>query len=231
MNNIFSMEKVTIKDLVDFKRKSDRAKKTLAFKIKNRKAKPKGDGDGGNWWSTSLSAIGNVFKTGDITILNDKINDLHNRYNSSDSKLTKLQYAQNIEVLQSMLEYNFDQIRPEQEFTSVKSIYEQKMIEISGFPVQAWPTTVFSFKENGEIFIGSVWFVTNKDPFKDSELGMYAEMLYRFLSKWYSSKFKVNPSYCIAVEPKRGTHVDYKMIEDGKVISILDKTLLEIKNM
>lgn len=188
------MEKVTIKDLVDFKRKSDRAKKSFAFKIETRKAKPKDDGSGGNWWSPSLSAIGNTFKTGDTTFLNDKTDDLHNRYNSVDSKLTKLQYIHNIEVLQSMLEYNFEEIRPEQEFFSVKSIYEQKIIEISGFPVQAWPTSVFSFRENDEIYIGSVWFVTNKDPFKDSELGMYAEMLYRFLSKWYSPKFKVNPS-------------------------------------
>ncbi|WP_437372115.1 hypothetical protein [Maribacter litoralis] len=225
------MEKVTVKDLVDFKRKSDRAKKTFAQKIKTREVKPKGDGGGGNWWSTSLSAIGNTFKTGDKDEISKKIEDLNDRYNSTDVKLTKMQYTQNIEVLQSMLDYDFEQIRPEQEFSSVKSIYEQKMIEISGFPVQAWPTSVFSFKENDEIYIGSVWFVTNKYPFKDSELGMYAEMLYRFLSKWYSTKFKVNPSYCIAVEPKRGAQVNYKMIEDGKVISILDKTLLEIKNM
>ncbi len=225
------MEKVTIKDLVDFNRKSDRGKKSFAYKIKTRELKPKGEGSGGNWWSTSLSAIGNVYKSGNTNLLNEKIEDLNIRSNITDNKLAKLQYTQNIEVLQSMLEYDFKQIRPTQEFTLVKSIYEQKMIEIYGFPVQAWPTSVFSFKENDKTYVGSVWFVTNKDPFKDSELGMYAEILYRFLSKWYTPKFEVNPSYCVAVEPKRGTHVNYKMIQDGGVISILDKTLLKIKNM
>ena len=225
------MEKVTVKDLVDFKRKSDRAKKTFAQRIKTREAKPKGDGGGGNWWSTSLSAIGNTFKTGDKDEISKKIENLNDRYNSTDVKLTKMQYAQNIEILQSMLDYDFELIRPKEGFTQVKSIYEQKMIEISGFPIQAWPTSVFSFEKDSEKYIGAVWFITNKEPFKNSELGMFAEILYRYLSKWYSSKFTIDPSFCIALEPKRGTHVTCKMIEDGDVVSILDKTISEIKSL
>lgn len=224
------MEKVSVKDLVDFKRKSDRSKKTFAYKLKTRETKPRGDG-GGNWWSTSLSAIGNTFKSGDTTILEGKIEDLQKRHNTSDNKLAKLQYIQNIDVLHSMLDYDFDQIRPNHEFTPVKSIYEQKIIEVYGLPVQAWPTSVFSFRENGTNQIGAIWFVTNKDPFNNAELGMFAEMLYRYLCERHSHNFNVSPDFCIALEPKRGFHVSFKMIEDGDVVSILDKTIIEIKSL
>lgn len=225
------MEKVTVKDLVDFKRKSDRAKKTFAQKIKTREAKVKAKDEGGNWWTTSLSAIGNTYKNGDKDEIRKKIEDLNNRYNSTDVKLTKMQYTQNIEVLQSMLDYDFELIRPKEGFAQVKSIYEQKTFEINGFPIQAWPTSVFSFEKDSEKYIGAVWFITNKESFKNSELGMFAEMLYRYLSKWYSSKFTVEPAFCIALEPKRGAHVTYKMIEDGDIVSILDKSINEIKSL
>jgi hypothetical protein len=60
------MEKITVKELVEFNRKSsDKAKKNFANKLKTRPAKQKKSDDkdgGGDYWVTSTSCIYNVIK-------------------------------------------------------------------------------------------------------------------------------------------------------------------------
>ena len=93
------MEKIRIKELIEFKRKStDKSKKNYAFNLKNRKITEKKKEDkntGGNYWVQSISCIQNVFKFDDTKYYDIKIKDVASKIEGSENERTKNRYVQN----------------------------------------------------------------------------------------------------------------------------------------
>ena len=176
------MEKITIKNLIDFRRKSERSKKTFAYNLKLEKKSDDSLG-GGDYWISCLSSISNVFKYGEIDYLRNKIDLLKEKIDVSNDKRIKIQFQRNIDILFGFEDFDFKTIRPKADLKFLKKPNDKALIDIKGYPVQAKPHHVFSFSKKGSDEIGAVWFIAKLDGYKKSELGMFADILYRYLEK------------------------------------------------
>ena len=224
------MEKVTIKNLIDFQRKTDRTKKTFVNNLKREKNSVDMSG-GGDYWRSCLSAISNTFRYDNPDLLDEKIELLREKIKYSEIKRIKEQFQRNIDILSNFEDFDFEHIKPKADLTFHKQPKIKSIIDINGFPVEVKPSHVFSFSDNKSDEIGAVWFVAKLDGYKKRELGMFADILYRYLNEHFSNDYFVNPFYCIAVDVFKGQEVRYTKIQKGKIPILLDSTLEEIKNI
>jgi hypothetical protein len=104
----------------------------------------------------------------------------------------------------------------------------QTILDIKGLPIEAKPCHIFSFSENNSEEVGGVWYIAQLKGFKKSELGMFTDILYRYLNTHYSKKFYVNPRFCIAVDLFNGQEVNYTEIQNGTIPILIDSTLDEL---
>jgi len=223
------MKKVTIKNLVDFRRKTDRTKKTFVNNLKRDKKLE--DSSGGDYWISCISAISNAFKYENSVLLDEKIKSLKERIKSSEIKRIRNQFQRNIDILASFEDFDFQSIKPKTDLTFHKQPKNKSILDIEGFPIEAKPSHVFSFSENGSDEIGAVWFISKLNGYKKSELGMFADIVFRYLDEIFSEDYYVNPIFCIAVDVFNGQEVNYEAIRNGKIPTLIDKTIREIKEI
>lgn len=224
------MKKITIKNLIDFRRKSERSKKTFAYNLRLDKKSDDNSG-GGDYWISCLSAISNAFKYDEIEYLSDKIELLKDKIEVSDGRGIKLQFQRNMDILYGFEDFDFKNVRPKADLKFLKKPSDKSILDIKGFPIQARPNHVFTFSKKGSEEIGAVWFIAKLDGYKKSELGMFADIIYRYLEKHYSKDFFVNPKYCIAIDVVNGKDVTYKDIRKGKIPVLIENTIDEIKKL
>jgi len=230
------MEKITIKELVDFRRKSDKSRKTtFAKKLKTRSAKEKAIEDeengGGDYWITSTSCINNVYKYEDETVYDLKIEELAEKSNQSELKRTKSMYNRNIDILTNFKDFDFSDIKPKEVVKFEKVPKFSKIVVINNFPIYVNPSNVFSFEINGKKQIGSVWFVPQLEGFTKAELGMFCETLYKLLVKNYSADYQIPEKFCVAVDTYNAQKVSYDEFAQGKIPLLIDITLKEINEL
>lgn len=223
------MKRITIKNLIDFNRKkNNKTKATFVHNLKNPKEK-KADSGGGDYWITSLSAISNVFKYDNPDLLDEKINELNEKVNLSKLTSVKNQFQRNIDILEKFKDFDFNEIKPDTIFEYLKIPKLERIFNINGFPMEANPRFVFTYKGINDMEIGGVWFIAKLDGFTKIELGMFSDMIYRYLVKIHSGNYFVNPKYCIAIDVTSGFFVDYTEIENKNISSIIESTIDEIK--
>ena len=92
------MKKLSIKKLLEFRGKSEKGKKTFVENIKSSKVEVPAEG-GGDYWITSLSAISNSYKKTDLSIVNEKIDELREKLGNTKHNITKNMYQRNIDIL------------------------------------------------------------------------------------------------------------------------------------
>lgn len=225
------MKKVTVKNLIEFRSKnSDRTKLTFVNNLK--KDKKKSDDDsGGDYWISCLSAIRNTFKYSDEDLLDEKIDLLHEKIKVSEDKRIKNQFQRNIDILNSFKDFDFKHIKPNSELTFIKQPKQRSLLDINGLPIEAKPCHIFSFSENNSEEVGGVWFIAKLKGFKKSELGMFTDIMHRYLEKYFSSDFFVNPDYCVAIDLFNGQDLSYSEILKGDVPILIDSTIEEIKKV
>lgn len=224
------MKKVTIKNLIKFRGKNDRTKITFVHNLKKEKKKSD-DGSGGDYWISCLSVIRNTFKNDNTDLLDEKIDLLRDKIKVSEIKRIKDQFQRNIDIVNNFKDYDFQHLKPNTDLTFLKQVKHQFLLDIKGLPVEAKPCHIFSFSENNSEEIGGIWFIAQLKGFKKSELGMFADILYRYLDKHYSKKFYVNPDYCIAVDLYNGQEVNYTEIKNGNIPILIDSTLDDLKKV
>lgn len=222
------MKKITVKNLIDFRAKSDRAKVTFVNKLKTEEIKIKAD-DGGDYWISCVSAIRSVFKQNDRSLLVKKIAAIQDKLKITQREQTRDQYQRNIDILHRFEDFDLQSIRPTVGITIQVQPENKAILNINGLPIEAKPSHVFSFSENGSEEIGAVWFVAKKGGYEENELGMFADISYRYLDRYYSRDYFVNTSFCMAVDVFSGKLVRYGDIEIGKVNSIIDTTIDHFK--
>ncbi len=108
-------------------------------------------------------------------------------------------YRRNIDILYNYEDFDLKKWRPSKTLGYLKKTKDHSVLTIKGLPVKATPHHVFSFTRNGIQEIGAIWFIAKLNGFKKVELGMFVEILYRYLKVHYSRKHDLNTKYCIAV--------------------------------
>jgi len=229
------MEKIRIKELVEFRTKSsDKSKRNFALKLKTRKVKEKKDDDkngGGNYWSISNSSIYNTFKNGVDEYYDEKIKDILDRQKNTDSKRDKIMYQRNLDILKSFKEFDILNLRPTN-ITKFETIHKSvKIITIKNFPIYINPDLVFHFEENGKEFVGALLLVPQLNGFTKANFGIFCEVLYTFLNKHYSDNYQISEEYCIAIDTFNASKISYRDLINKKAPSLLKSTLDEIKKL
>lgn len=150
---------------------------------------------------------------------------------SAIHKTSKIMYMQNIEIINTYSELNKENWRPTQKikFESISSSnYIMKIEEIN---IKMKPSIVYTFNLSGKDQIGGLWFVSQKDGFSKVELGMFCDVLNRYLNVNYSDRYVINNSYCTVVDVMKGNYINYQELEDGKVYEAFIPTIREIKSL
>lgn len=223
------MEKIRIKELVQFRRKSVRSKITLVNNLKLNKTSDNNNSSGGDYWISCLSAIANSFKFGSIEYLGGKIDLLIEKIKTSEDKRIKNQFQRNVDVLYSFGDFDFQEIKPNGELKFLKKPTANSILNINGLPIQAKPDHVFTFSINNSEEIGAVWFIAQLYGFDKGELGMFVDILHTYLCEHFSRDFYVNSSFCIAVDVNNAQSISYKDIEEGRIPKLLEQTVNDIK--
>lgn len=224
------MKELSVKNIIEFTGKSDRSKKTFVQKLKQEKEQKELDG-GGDYWISCLSAISNSFKNNNLQFIKEKVYELEEKFENTDYNQTKTMYGRNIDILYKYEIFDFNIWRPDEKITFIKKHKLDLIIPVNGFQIQANPHHVFSFHSNETKEIGAIWFIAQLDGYKKNELGMFSEVLFRYLNKTYSDDYLVNPRYCIAVDVVNNFNVNYSQLQEGEVPFLLDKIIDEIKKI
>lgn len=225
------MKKLRIKDVVKFRRKDEGPRKTFIQNLKTASDK-QNDGDARNYWVRSESAVKSTFRHNDPEYISDKLKELNELLlDTTHHSNTIKQYKHNVIILKHFENFDFNIFKPSDDITILPQHNEDKILPIKGLPVESAPSFVYSFKNNGNDEVGAIWFVAQKDGFKREELGMFADILLRYLKLHFSRKYDINHKYCIVVDLYNGSYIDYLQLEEGVIPKVLDKTLDEIKKI
>lgn len=231
------MQRIKINELIAFRRKqSDRSKRTFANKLRNRKLKIKTKAeidaeDPRNYWVFSNSTIYNAYKFGSDEYYDPKIDELTEKMLKPGIKSTVYQmYNRNKDILLNFKEFQLNDLRPEN-FVRQGVQKDFKVLTVNEFPLYVNPSLVFSHSRDGKKEIGSLWLTPQVDGFRKSELGIFCEVLYRFLEKNYSENFKISTDYCIVIDTVNAQAITCQDLVEGKSPFLLDKTINEIKRI
>jgi hypothetical protein len=224
------MEKVTVKNLIEFRGKNDRTKITFVNNLKKEKINSD-EASGGDYWISCLSAIRNTYKSDNADLLDEKNDLLQDKIRVSKIKRIKDQFQRNIDIINNFKDYDFRHLKPNVKLTFLTQPKNQSILDIKGLPIEAKPCHIFTFSNNNSEEIGGIWFVAQLEGFTKSELGMFTDIIYRYLNKHYSKDFYVNPDYCIAIDLYNGQEVSYLEIQNGKIPILIDTTLDDLSKI
>lgn len=224
------LKDITVKNLVNYRRISDRRKKSFVKNLTTPKPKNTKKG-GGDYWVRCIKAIGTAFKRNDISIVNERLDKLNEDIPLSDSDKTRNMRIKNATILKEFVDFDLSNWRPEKEISIISQPNDKKIIQISGLPIKIIPECIFSYEIEDKKFIGGIIFLVWKDGFKQSDLGIFSEAIFRYLQEHFSEDFTVDPDYCIAVDIGESKEVKYSQILNGDVPSELDSVLYKINDL
>lgn len=224
------MEKISLKNLINFRNKSDRSKKSFASNLTKEKI-ASNKSNGGDYWISCLSSIRNSFKCNNVHLLDEKIHLLITKINATKAQKTKNQFQRNIDIINAFKDFDKSGLKPNSDIVFLKQPRAHSIITIGGFPIQVKPCFIYTFSENYSEEIGGIWFIAKLNGFRKGELGMFADLIYRYLIKHYSKRFFVNPDYCIAIDLFNVQQVNFSEIKNTKITTLIDKTIDEIKSL
>lgn len=224
------MKKVTVNNLIEFRRKNERTRITFANNLKKEKERTE-DSSGGDYWISGLSAVRNSFKYNNKELLDDKILELVDKIKVTEINRIKNQFQRNIDILNNFKDYDFKHLKPESDATFLKQPKFKSILDIKGLPVEAKPCHIYKYSQNNSEEIGGIWFIAKLNGYKKSELGMFVDILYRYLDKHYSKDFHINPNYCIAVDLFNGQEVNYSEIENGEIPILIELALDDLNKL
>lgn len=229
------MKILSVKDVIGFRKKSERGKKTFIDKMKLPEKKKEEEKEeekkkGGDYWVSCVSAISSSFKVNDLIPILNRKEELEKKYAKEERKGTKDRYKRNIDILSGFEDCDFKKWRPKK-MQLLKQTRTDTIMVIKGIEVKATPQYVFTFQRNGVDEVGAIWFIAKVNGFKTEELGMFADIQFKYLKKHFSKGRQINSNYCIAVDVFRNTDVSYSELEKGEVTSALTSTLAEIKKL
>lgn len=224
------MRKISIKNIIEFRKKSEKSKKKFATDLKLNLEKTNSD-SGGDYWISSLSAISNSYRFNDLKIIKDKIEELEEKLDNTKFKKTKTMYQRNIDILYSYEDFNFKKYQPSKTITFLKKQKTHSILTLKGLQIQVIPHHLFTFKKNDVEEIGAIWFIAKLGGYSKEELGMFSDVLYKYLKANFSNEYILNPKYCMAIDVTNCSDVSYSQIQKEEVPAILSSTIESIKKL
>ena len=221
------MKKLSIKSLVEFRKKSELSKRTFIANLKKNEDDIQKDG-GGHYWITSLSAISNAFKHDKLQLVKNKAGELQGKLDHEKRTQTKAMYERNIAILDNYEDFDLNLWRPSKKLFFHSRPKADSILTIKGLEIEALPQHVFSFGKDENKEIGGIWFIANLKGHTGDELGMFVDILYRYLNANFSNNYAINPNYCLAVDVVERFDVSFSQLEKGEVKRILIPTVNEI---
>jgi hypothetical protein len=209
------IEKISLANVVEFKRRSDKSRVTLINNL-NKKKKETISDDGGDYWVIARSAIGNAFKNNNNDLILDKIDEVVEKRNNATATISRNMYQRNISILNSFDKFDFTDFKPDTKLDYLPK--SQSIISIKGVPVQIRPSYVFSYKEKNINKIGAIWFVGKWEKFDMGEVALFTDSLYRYL-KFNYRKFEIEPRYCVTLDFVTKQSINYMQIQNEKIHS------------
>jgi hypothetical protein len=182
---------------------------------------------GGDYWIPSLSAVCNSYRQDNLDLIDDKIDELQKKLRNTNRSNTKNMYQRNITILQKYKSMDLTKLRPTGKLSFLKKSTGTRLLTIKGLQIEAKPSHVYTFGKDDEK-VGAIWFTAKVNGYRAEEVGIFCDMLYRFLKHNYSKKFQLIPSYCIAVDMLSDRCIDYSEIKGGSLSQVLPSTLEEI---
>lgn len=227
------MKRITVKELIAFRNKSDRSKIRFALELKTRKpTEPLADGNGGgDHWITSTSCIHNVLKSRNRNDYDSKIQELKTRLQNTSIANTKLRHQRNIDILTRFKDFEFEDFIPNHDLTYQTISKQFKIVYIETYPIAVKPDFIYAYEQDGKSRIGSIWLVTKLNGFSKEEIGMFCEVLYRSLNKNYSGSYQLAEEYCVVIDTFSVRAVRYSDLSNGDVPFLIDGTLKKIKEL
>ncbi|AQX01821.1 hypothetical protein [Elizabethkingia anophelis] len=222
------MKKISINNIIKFRLKSDKSQKGFLNSI-SKDIEIKAEG-GGNYWVRSISAMNNAIRTNSNEPIKDKITELLDLFVPSLTKQTKDMYQRNLNILHNYEDFDFSKWLPKN-YTIISKTNKKSIIYIETIPVQITPSQIYSFEKEGKKYVGAIWFVAKLDGYNITELGIFAEALFIYLSNNFDQNFTINPENCLIVDVIGEQEVNYKELIDEKISAILKPTLELIKKL
>lgn len=225
------MERITAKELVEFRKRTNLTKKNFGFKLKTRPPKIKSEkavSGGGHYWVFSTSSIHNGVKYKNKELLIPKIEELQLKLENSTIRNSKNMYQRNLDILVRFMDLDIDSIVPN-EFKLLPIQNTQRILRFSNIPVFVSPNFIYSFSKNEEKNrLGALWIVPKLNGYNREELGVFCEILYRYLIENYSKEFIVDKESCKVLDTYSGRIISYLDLENGEIPFLLDATINEL---
>ena len=224
------MKKLTVKNLVEFRSKSTRSKQIFVDNLKSIKVEIPSEG-GGDYWVSSVSTVSKSYKQDDLKITSDKIEVLHEKIKQANDDRIKDMFNRNILVLKKYPTLDLKKLRPSKGYTFLKKSTANSLLTIKGIQIKVQPNHIFTFKKGGVDEVGAIWFIARLKAYRDEELGIFVDLLFRFLKSNYSGKYSISKQHCSVVDVLKGATVSYSQIDSGEIPSVLIPTIDEISRM
>ncbi|WP_285008608.1 hypothetical protein [Pedobacter faecalis] len=223
------IEKVSIGDVVEFSRKSPTSQVTMANKLKKPKSSDEKKDGGGNYWANCLSAIKSALKKDSHLPISEKITQLEKTLRAEKIQRNKDRWQRNLDILHGFEDFDFSTLQPRTPFEVLKGLDEKMPLIIEDLPIKVKPDYIVSFEDKGVKMIGAVLFVGKKKKFERENLAVFADALYRYLSKNKGAEYQVSKTVCTVVDFITLRVVRYSGIDNESLTSSLDEILRKIR--
>ena len=225
------MENVSISKLVEFRRKTERSKRTFAEKLYQLEVAKKSEDSGGDYWVRSLSAINNAYLNNNNQFIQNKIEDITDDLQKTTVNKTKTMYERNLQILHNFENIDFKDLIPVPEFEFLEKQAKKANFDVNEFPIKIKFNQLYSFNENDTKFLGGILFVAKLGGYTKAELGIFAEAFFRYLKQKYSNDYEISKNNVKVIDVFTMNEVTFYMLESGEVPKFLESTVEEIKNL
>ena len=225
------MENVSISKLVEFRRKTERSKRTFAEKLYQLEVAKKSEDSGGDYWVRSLSAINNAYLNNNNQFIQNKIEDITDDLQNTTVNKTKTMYERNLQILHNFEDIDFIDFIPVAEFEFLEKQAKKANFDVNEFPIKIKFNQLYSFNENDTKFLGGILFVAKLGGYTKGELGIFAEAFFRYLKQKYSHGYEISKNNVKVIDVFTMNEVTFDMLEKGVVPKFLESTIDAIKNL
>jgi hypothetical protein len=114
---------------------------------------------------------------------------------------------------------------------SLKKNNENSIVELYGLKILAKPQHIFTFHKDGIQQIAGIWFTAQKDGYRTEELGMFCELLFRYLEDTKADDSEINPDFGIALDVFNNIEIRYSQMQGSRFEGLLNSTVEEMNRI